>query len=39
MMTSQNCFSSASANPASTARLTQITPPKADIGSHANAAL
>ena len=38
MMTSQNCFSSASANAASTARLTQMTPPNADIGSHAKAA-
>ena len=38
MMTSQNCFSSASANCASTARLTAITPPNADSGSHAKAA-
>ena len=38
MMTSQNCFSSASANGTSTVRLTQITPPNADSGSHAKAA-
>ena len=38
MMTSQNCFSSASANCASTARLTAMTPPNADSGSHAKAA-
>ena len=36
--TSQNCFSSASANCRSIVRLTQITPPNADIGSHAKAA-
>ena len=36
-MTSQNCFTSASANSSSTVRLTVTTPPKADSGSHANA--
>ena len=35
--TSQNCLTSASANSASTVRLTQMTPPNADSGSHAKA--
>ena len=37
MMTSQNCLSSASANGRSIVRLTQMTPPNADSGSHAKA--
>src|SRR4051794_25618942 len=35
--TSQNCLTSASANSASTGRLTVTTPPKADSGSQAKA--